>query len=103
MSTHAELLYIAEEIAEEMGEDHVWVDQLRSLAEEMTDDVSRTDGWEIGGMPLNERNFMDVLEQMSGQFQNHSVPPGNVYGPGYQLSGLPCKPIDLDDDEEDTT
>jgi hypothetical protein len=102
MSIHAELLYLAEEIAEEMGNDHVWVDQLRNLAEEMVDDDKRTDGWSIGDLPLNEKNMMDVIEQMAGQLNvNGSIPSGNVYGPGYQLSNLPCKLIDLEDDGED--
>lgn len=69
MTIHAELIYLSEEIAEEMGSDHVWVDQLRNLAEEV-DESDVGDGWEIGGMPLNKGNLMDVVESMAGQLNN---------------------------------
>ncbi len=37
MSIRAELIYIAEEIAEEHGSDHGWVTQLLDLSEEVDD------------------------------------------------------------------
>ena len=69
MTIHAELLYLAEEIATEMGDDHVWVDQLRNLAEE-TNVIESDDVWTIGDMPFNEGNLMNIVEQMASQLNN---------------------------------
>jgi hypothetical protein len=74
MTIHAELIYLAEEIADKMGEDHVWVDQLRNLAEEVDGVDGNGDVWTIGDMPLNQNNLMDAVEQMADQLNKSFVP-----------------------------
>jgi hypothetical protein len=70
MSIHAELIYIAEEIAEELGEDHAWVTQLRDLSEEVVDD--RYDeanlSWELGkdGVKGFLNQMADITTQAIG-------------------------------------
>lgn len=76
MNLRSELIYLAEEIADEMGDDHTWVEQLRDLAEELKEENGGgTDGkLEIAGM-LESIMPPETLKMFSGALAELEVNP----------------------------